>query len=176
MTTTDEKTTTQSATIERRGNLQKCPVCGMQVDPDAYLCPHCRNYYCFHCRTRLLVSDQQFQCVNRDCGYYGKLLCSLCDPLAEKDEPPAVYAEPEDGYWPAWLAVVLIAAAATWYFTSFLVATGTAIIAFILGGFLLHRAGMNIFGRDRKVEQQRKSTFHCCISCQQPAKEVAKRG
>ena len=94
--------------LKRRGNVAKCPICGSQVDPEAYHCPACHNYYCYHCRARLLASDTQLQCANQSCDYYGKLVCSVCDPQGEKEEPPAVYEEPEDGYWPLWLIVSLI--------------------------------------------------------------------
>lgn len=57
MMNTEEQTAIQTAPIERRGDLQKCPICGMPVDPDAYHCPHCHNYYCFHCRARLLGGE-----------------------------------------------------------------------------------------------------------------------
>jgi len=162
--------------LRRRGDVQKCPICGSQVDAEAYHCAQCRNYFCYHCRARLLTNDPQFQCGNQHCDYYAKLICGICDPLAEKDEPPAVYAEPEDGYWPAWLLVVVVAAALVGYFTSFLWAAGIAIVAFTLGGYGLQRAGMNIFGRERKVEHQRKSSFHSCINCQQPVKELDAAG
>ena len=83
-----------------------------------------------------------------------------------------MYAEPEDGYWPALLASVLIASAITWYFATFLAAVVTAIGAFTVGGFLLQRLGLNIFGRERTVEHERKSSYHTCISCGEPAKVV----
>ncbi len=158
--------------LRRRGELEKCPVCGSHVDAEAYHCPKCRNYFCFHCRARLLSRDTQLQCTNGQCNYYGKLVCEICDVVGEKEESPAVYVEPEDGYWPVWLLLVLIVAAVTWYYTSLLVAAGTAIAAYVGGGFLLHRVGMNVFGRERTVEHPRKSSFHTCISCQLPVKEL----
>ncbi len=158
--------------LERRGDVQKCPVCGSQVDPEAYFCPTCRNYFCYHCRARLLDSDKQLQCVDQNCSYYAKLVCSVCDSNVEKEEPPTVYAEPEDGYWPAWLILILLVAVVTWYFTSFLVAAGVAIVIYCGGGYLLQRLGINVFGREREVEYQRRSSFHTCICCKQPIKEL----
>ena len=89
--------------LKRRGDVEKCPVCGSHVDAEAYHCPSCRNYFCFHCRSRLVPPDTQLQCVNQQCDYYGKLVCDVCDISHQRDEAPTVYAEPEDGYWPGWL-------------------------------------------------------------------------
>jgi hypothetical protein len=172
MDTTDEHSGRLKAELKRRGDLQKCPVCGSQVDPDAYHCPHCRNYYCFHCRARLLASDQQFQCVNQDCDYYGRLLCSVCDPQVEKDEPPAVYAEPEDGCWPFLLITSFVVGALTWLLSSFLAALLISLGGFAGAAYALHRAGVNVFGREREVTQTRSSAFRTCICCEQPVKEL----
>jgi hypothetical protein len=158
--------------LQRRGDVNKCPVCGSQIDPSAYHCPTCHCYFCYHCRARLLGPDTQLQCIHQDCDYYSKLICSVCDPSQETEEPPSVYAEPQDGYWPAWLVLSVVAGAVTLYFTSFLVAAGTAIAIYAAGGYFLHRAGINIFGRERKVEYQRRSSYHTCIRCQQRVKEV----
>ena len=158
--------------LERRGDVQKCPVCGSQVDPDAYHCPTCRNYFCFHCRARLLESDTQSQCLDQACDYYGKLMCDVCDVSVEKEEPPTAYVEPEDGYWPALLVAVLVVGAVAWYCTSFLIAAGMSIGIFALAGFLLHRKGVNIFGREKRVTQSRVSSYRTCIGCGKPVKEV----
>jgi hypothetical protein len=172
MMTNEDQTAIQTVPVERRGNLQKCPVCGTQVDPDAYHCPHCHNYYCFHCRARLLGSDRQCQCVNKDCDYYGKLVCNVCDREVQKDEPPSVYAEPEDGYWPLLLIASLVVFALAWILSSFLTALLIAIIGFAGSAYALHRKGVNVFGREREVTQARSSSHHTCICCQQPVKEI----
>ena len=158
--------------LQRRGDVEKCPVCGSHVDADAYHCPTCRDYFCYHCRARLLPADAQLQCVNQECDYYGKLVCGLCDAVDEREEAPAVYAEPEDGYWPAWLIIVLVGAAVLWYFYSVAVAAISAVVVFAVGGFLLQRLGLNVFGWERTVEHQRKSSYHVCISCKEPAKKL----
>lgn len=62
----------------RTGQTQKCPACGVSVDADAYRCPKCMIYFCFKCRRRVQKHDQQFQCMNQQCNYYGKLLCNAC--------------------------------------------------------------------------------------------------
>jgi hypothetical protein len=157
--------------LVRRGDASQCPVCGSQVSPEAYHCPKCHSYFCFHCRVRFSDRETQLQCTNQACNYYGKLVCGQCEPVAEKEDPPVVYFEPEDGYWPAWLAIALLLAAVTWYFTSFLAAVGTAIV-FAAGGYLLHRAGLNLFGIERRVEHPRRSSFHECIRCKASVKEI----
>jgi hypothetical protein len=165
-----------TAPPERRGDVNKCPICGSQVDAEAYHCPTCRNYFCYHCRARLLLSEKHLQCVSQSCAYYGKLICSVCDQLEEKEAPPSVYAEPEDGYWPVWLLLTLITAGLIWYWFSFPAGLAVAVVFFGVGGYLLQRLGVNIFGSKRMVEQQRRSTHFNCISCGQPAKEVAEAG
>lgn len=98
-----------------------------------YYCSHCRNYYYFRCRARLLGADKQYQCVNQDCEYYRKLVCGVCDPEVQRDEPPAVYLEPEDGYWPALLVVSLILAVLTWVTSSFSAGLLMLLVAFAGG-------------------------------------------
>jgi hypothetical protein len=173
MAIAEEEVTTEQPELSRRGDLQKCPVCGSQVDADAYHCPHCHNYYCFHCRARLLGSDKQFQCINKSCNYYGKLVCGVCDPEVEKDEPPAVYLEPEDGYWPLLLfisfTIAVLIGIATWSFL--------AAMVILFGGFAgcayaLERAGVNVFGRENKVTQPRTTSHYTCICCHQPVREI----
>lgn len=170
--TSEEAAAVATRALKRRGDVEKCPVCGSHVDAEAYHCPRCHSYFCFHCRARLMPPDTQLQCVNQQCDYYGKLVCGVCDTANEKEEPPAVYAEPEDGYWPAWLLLVLVASGIIGYFTSLLVAVGTAIGLFVIGGILLQRSGLNIFGRERIVEHPRTSAYHSCINCEQPVKEI----
>ncbi|TWU33842.1 hypothetical protein [Novipirellula artificiosorum] len=160
--------------LKRRGDVEKCPVCGSQVDAEAYHCASCRNYFCFHCRSRLVPPDTQLQCVNQQCDYYGKLVCDVCDVSHEREEAPTVYAEPEDGYWPGWLLFAIIAFGCVWYFSSLQAAAWTAAGVFVLGGGLLHMLGVNVFGRNRIVEQQRKSAYHSCIRCDEVVKQVSK--
>ena len=166
--------------VERRGDVGKCPSCGSSVDPDAYHCATCRNYYCFHCRARLLPSDAQLECVNQDCGYYGKLVCGICDSLHDKKEAPLVYAEPVDGYWPLWLGISLVVSLigcyfAIWWFGFFkamLFGIFLAIAVFVAGGYWLQRKGFNIFGTEAMVTHERSSSYRTCIRCQQTTKEI----
>jgi hypothetical protein len=48
------------------------------MDPGAYRCPRCLIYFCFKCRRRVQQRDEQFQCMNQQCGQYGKMLCNAC--------------------------------------------------------------------------------------------------
>lgn len=164
---------TQTVELKRRGDVEKCPVCGTHVDSEAYHCATCRNYFCFHCRARLLPADTQLQCVNADCSYYGKLICGVCNAKDEKDESPVSFAEPEDGYWPALLLFALVLILILWFFVSFWWALVIAIGVYFGGGYALQRAGVNLFGRTREVEFQRKSSYYTCVCCQQPVKELS---
>jgi len=164
------------AALKRRGDISKCPICGSAIDAGAFHCAQCHNYFCFHCRARLLKSDTQLECRNQSCDYYAKLICSTCDPPCTKDEAPSVFVEPLDGYWPLWLIVALIVLGVTWYYTSFLSALLAAIAVFAIGGFLIHRAGVNIFGGERRVTEDVTSTYYVCMCCQQAVREVPGAG
>ena len=171
MTDATTESTTHAPT--RRGDVQKCPVCGVHVDPEAYYCPQCHNYFCFHCRARVTASDEQFQCTDQACDYYAKLVCERCDVAVEKAESPSVYAEPEDGYWPLLVGVGLAAMILVGFVAgSFLWAFVAAIGATLLGGTLLHYLQLNILGRERRVVQPRSSTYHPCLSCGRAAKPI----
>jgi hypothetical protein len=158
--------------IARRGDVGKCPICGSSVDPDAYHCATCRNYYCFHCRARLLPSDAQLECVNQDCGYYGKLVCGICDGAHDKKEAPLIYAEPVDGYWPLWLGIALFVGLIVWYLTVWWFGFFLAISVFVAGGLWLQKKGFNIFGTEAMVTHERSSSYRTCIRCQQTTKEI----
>ncbi len=159
-------------TLTRRGDVDKCPACGAGIHPDAYHCSVCQNDFCYHCRARLLPSDIQLQCINQHCDYYGKLVCSVCDVLTEKQENPSVYQEPEDGYWPGLLAVSFVLFCALWYFYSFLSGLIWAVLFFAGLGWWLHTVGINIFGRQREVEQTRRTSKYDCICCGEPVKKL----
>ena len=145
------------------------------MDPDAYYCPKCRNYYCFHCRARLLASDKQYQCGNKACDYYGKLLCGVCDSEVRKEEPTAVYLEPEDGYWPLLMIASFILAVLTWLASSFSVGLFFGIAAFAGGAYALHRAGINVFGRKMKSRNRGvRPTTHAFVAISPRVKFVTR--
>lgn len=158
--------------VQRLGDIKKCPACGSEVDPGAYHCPTCRNYFCFRCRARVLASEAQLQCINQDCDYHGKLVCATCDPVVKKEEPPAVYTEYEGGWWTHVLLGSLAVFVVALFFTRLLGATGCAVVAFVGGAILLHRAGVNVFGKRTQIVEPRASFNHSCIRCKVPVKDL----
>jgi hypothetical protein len=156
-------------TTTRSGNVEKCPCCGSAVDAEAYFCTACRNYFCYHCRARVLPGEETFQCLNQVCSYHGKMVCGRCDPKQQVDEPPVIYAEPEDGFWPLLIPLSLIGAAVAWWKwpINFWGALATAAVAFALLSGLVIKFGGSIFGRTRQLEQKRTRVFHTCLHCHQ---------
>jgi hypothetical protein len=151
--------------IQRRGELNRCPACGSTVDVQAYQCPTCHNAFCYHCRARLLPNDLQLECSHQDCDYYAKPICSICDAKTDRELPPAVYWEPEDGYWPAWLFGCL---AAFFFLSSWISASWSFLLSvflFLGGGYAMQRYGWNLFGRERRVEHERRAHHYPCIRC-----------
>ncbi|MFM8570061.1 MAG: hypothetical protein ACKOAU_00550 [Pirellula sp.] len=161
--------------LARLGNTKQCPICGSEVHEDAYHCTKCRSFFCYHCRAHLVANDPILQCSNQDCGYYGKWVCGVCNPVSKKQESPLEYIEPVDGYWPAWLVIsVVLSMIVGWYF-----GWKSAMIAF-LGlypgmGFVLQSMDINIFGKQRKVVMDRTSEVHLCICCSKPTKKTSLR-
>jgi hypothetical protein len=153
--------------LKRRGNVEKCPVCGSPVDAEAYCCPTCTSLFCFHCRARVLASDPQFQCVNQSCDYYGRLICDVCDSRHEREESPSVYLEPEDGFWPLLLVLALISGAVGWigWRLNLLGVILTMAAVFGLGSMLVRLTARSVFGRNVRIEQRRLTPYHTCISC-----------
>jgi hypothetical protein len=159
--------------IQRLGDVQKCPACGSQVDPGAYHCPKCRRDFCFHCRVGLVDEDDQFHCINQACNYHGKVLCGTCDPEAKRDEAPSVYSEYDSGWWPFLLVAGLLVGVVSYFFVwDFWLAAGIGLITAAVAAFLLHRAGVNVMGKENRIVQPRVTIYHTCISCKQPVKEL----
>jgi len=163
----------ESPQVERRGELDVCPICGSGVHPQAYYCPKCSNYYCFVCRARVSQADVSVQCTNRDCDFFGKLVCSQCDPANTVQEQPYVYQEPTDGYWPAWLLASLAISAFVIWETGWL--AGSLAFLGVYGGigYLMQSLGCNIFGKKRNVEISRTSSNYACVRCSHPAKPLS---
>ena len=83
-----------------------------------------------------------------------------------------MYAEPVDGYWPLWLLVSIVvgvtfAIASVWWYGLMV-----GVLCYFGLGFSLQKFGVNIFGKETLVSQQRSSTFRTCICCEQPVKEI----
>ena len=152
--------------------MEKCPVCGSHVDAEAYHCPTCRNYFCSHCRARLLLSEKQLQCTSQSCRYYGKLTCDVCEERVVEEQAPAVYMEPQEGYWPLLLIALMVAASFVWSQFSFGWASLFLLLGFPILGLLLQLMGWNIFGRQRRVEHRRTAQYYRCLYCDQPVKEL----
>jgi hypothetical protein len=158
----------------RRGDPEKCPVCGSRVDPEAYCCPTCRSYFCYHCRARVLESDPQFQCVNKGCDYYGRLVCANCDPRHEREEPPSVYFEPEDGFWLLLLLLALVGGLFAWVRWGLTWPWVLVVMAavFAAGALVVRLCKRSVFGRNVRVEQQRITVYHTCIACEKEARTL----
>ena len=86
--------------LNRIGDKCKCPACGWALDDGAYRCPKCLIYFCFKCRRRVKANEPQTQCLNQQCDYHGKLLCSACTVMV------VTQAEGSHGYtysvWASW--------------------------------------------------------------------------
>lgn len=163
-------TTAPRSELNRLGNTSQCPICGSEVHSEAYHCTKCRSFFCYHCRARLGFNEAVLQCGNRDCGYYGKLLCSSCDTPTTKQEAPLEYIEPIDGYWPGLVCVsILVSLLIAWKFT-----WSAALIAFLTlfagVGTILQSMQFNIFGKQRHVSMPRTSNHHSCICCNSETK------
>ncbi len=160
----------ESAVLNRLGNTSQCPICGSEVHNEAYHCTKCRSFFCYHCRARLGFNESVLQCANRECGYYGKLLCSTCDAPASKREAPMQYNEPIDGYWPGWLLLASITGFAVGLYFTWIAGILTFLTMFVGVGWVLHAMQFNIFGREREVLMERINNYHPCICCQSETK------
>jgi len=157
--------------VQRLGDTRKCPACGSEIDPGAYHCPRCRNYFCYRCRSRVSTSEPQFQCINQQCDYHGKLICSVCDPEVVKEEEPTIYQDRVGGWWPAVATCAVILFLVALFYTHFWIALSLAAAAFASAAYGFHRAGLNVFDSVKKVIEPRHSTHHSCIRCSKPVKE-----
>ena len=156
--------------VQRLGDISKCPACGSEVDSGAYHCPKCRNYFCYRCRARVLPADPQFQCLNQECDYHGKLVCEACDLGVSHDEEPTVYFDRVGGWWPSLATCACVLFFVALFYTHAWIAFFLAAAALIAASFGLQRAGLNVFDTTKKVIEPRHSVHHHCIRCSKPAK------
>ena len=156
--------------VHRLGDTKKCPACGSEVDPGAYHCPRCRNYFCYQCRARVLPTDPQFQCVNQECDYHGKLVCETCDKESTKEEEPTIYFDRVGGWWPTLATCAVFLFIVALFYTHFWVALMLAIGAFMGVGLMLHRAGVAVLDTTKKIVESRHSIQHSCVRCSKPVK------
>jgi hypothetical protein len=157
---------------ERPENRSNCPVCGARVHSEAYCCSKCRNYFCYLCRIRLAPPETVLQCSHRPCKLFGKFVCSACSDSHEEADPPMIYLEPVDGFWPLWLLLSVIASAVVWYNTTAIAAIITAIGLYAGAGYLMQAAGINIFGKSKRVELLQRKKVYSCRQCSQRSKQV----
>ena len=161
---------------KRLGSQEKCPACGWRLDPDAYRCPKCMIYFCFKCRRRVMAKDPQFQCLNQQCQYYGKLLCEVCTTAVPEysviTEQVPHYNHTEGlGKWIVGGGVVL--GIAVWIFLSFSVGFWVALASIIIGTIVAAVKGKPLFDQDETTyttrSEQYQSGYHReCIACHQP--------
>jgi hypothetical protein len=65
-----------------------------------------------------------------------------------------------------------VLAVLTWIAGSFSAGLVVGLALFGGGAYALHRAGINVFGRENEVMQPRSTAYHTCICCQEPAREI----
>ena len=156
--------------VQRLGDTKKCPACGSEVDSGAYHCPRCRNYFCYRCRARVLPTDPQFQCVNQECDYHGKLVCSTCDKESLKEEEPTIYFDRVGGWWPSLATCAVFLFIIALFYTDFWIALILALGTFAGVGLALHRAGLNVFDANKKIVEHRHSVHHISVRCSKSVK------
>lgn len=186
--------------LRRSGNIQKCPACGVPMDPDAYRCPRCLIYFCFKCRRRVQQRDPQFQCMNQQCGQYGKLLCGACvveEPVTE-DRPrqelvkarELVKASEIVGTIPKrvikWtfifiFGIAVIAGIWIWIITRIWFGIGCGLAGFFLAGFTAEwldsrkERTKSVFAEPEfrtVIEKVEVGRRKCCIACRQPVEHL----
>ena len=163
---------------KRKGDQSKCPVCGTGIDSHAYRCPKCRVYFCFKCRVQIRRSDQQSECANQTCDYYGKLLCDNCSPELEfTHERMCEIDEEGTAVFICWATGITVVAVFCFALVAgldldgaFVVAAGVG-AAVAAGGMLdtKHKGGHLFTEKQERTETD--TTYHdCCIKCKQPVK------
>lgn len=150
----------------RVGETQKCPACGVPVDADAYRCPKCMIYFCFKCRRRVQKHDQQFQCMNQQCNYYGKLLCNSC--LVDVDHT-STFVPPNDTLVSIRTWAVVVGLVSLWWVT-IPVAIGIGAGAFIAGSIAASAAGML---KEKSPETVVLGRRKACIACKQAVEHLS---
>jgi predicted lipid-binding transport protein (Tim44 family) len=124
-------------------------------------------YFCFKCRRRVTATDPQFQCLNQQCQYYGKLLCEVCTTAVPEYKNQAMphYKEGVLGWIVGAAACIGIA---SWIIFSFGVGFGIFVGTLIVGGIVAVVKGKPFFERTTYTSQQVQSGYHReCIACHQ---------
>lgn len=161
--------------LNRIGSQEKCPACGSRLDADAYRCPKCMIYFCFKCRRRVAARDPQYQCLNQQCKYYGKLLCEVCTTAVPEYKTHTVEI-PDDHHTKVKDVVIMLILGCAialgivcWIFVAFSLGVACAIIAAWSGLAI----AVQIFDGDLKTyttksEQYQSGIHRECIACNQP--------
>lgn len=152
---------------KRRGPQEKCPACGWRLDADAYRCPKCMIYFCFKCRRRVTATDPQYQCLNQQCQYYGKLLCEVCT----QSEPQYEEYRQEHSEGGTWFGIAIAAwviGIVTWMLATFLVALVATVLVFAVGCAIGKKLGWGILSETRyTLERFQRGEHKVCIGCKQ---------
>lgn len=175
--------------FRRAGDTEKCPACGVPMDPDAYRCPRCLIYFCFKCRRRIQQRDPQFQCMNQQCEHYGKLLCGVCVvelPVME-DRPRKDIVKAAEVVrtvpkriikWTFIFVFGIAVVAGTWIaiITRIAFGIGCLLAGFFLAGF----AAQWLYSRKERTEPVFRTVIEkveigrrkSCIACRQPVEHL----
>jgi hypothetical protein len=100
----------------------------------------------------------------------------VCDLRQEREEAPSVYLEPEDGFWPLLLVLALVSGPVGWIgwrLNSFGVVL-TMLTVFGTGALLVRLFKRRVFGRSIRIEQQRLTPYHICVSCGEEVRELTR--
>ena len=157
----------------RIGQTAKCPACGVSMDPEAYRCPKCRIYFCFKCRRRVQPRDAQYQCMNQQCKYYGKLLCSVCVVEVPRmgEQTRAIRVRAFDGLATCGTSLLVFILVFTLALACGLPSWGAGIGGVVLTSIL---AGwMSRFTIDQSVKETVEvGRSKCCIACKQAVEHL----
>jgi hypothetical protein len=153
----------------RLGQTEKCPACGFAVDDDAYRCPKCLIYFCFKCRRRVQKQDQQFQCMNQQCRYYGKLLCNAC--VVDVPNTTTTTSVPPNETLTFIVFAAGLVVASCWFWISFPLALGIGVLIFGIVWTIALKT--DLLKQNAPVTETVVSHTHKgCIACQQPVEHL----
>jgi hypothetical protein len=147
---------------------EKCPACGWPMDANAYRCGKCRIYICFRCRRQIFKHEGEYRCSNRQCWYYGKLLCKDCTELVPEYETVTT-RKIVVGCWEGIAAVAATLGMAVWGLSSsFLAGLITLGFALVVGCICASATGWAILSGTKNIPHQRQiGTQRLCIACRQ---------
>ncbi|NOT65260.1 MAG: hypothetical protein HOP06_04380 [Methylotenera sp.] len=156
-------------TYRRVGETSKCPACGVQVDEGAYRCPKCLIFFCYKCRRRVQQSENQSQCLNQKCSYYGKLLCKICvkqtPQFAKKSKEIKEDLLKSKHKLIAFTITLIVALILLFYIglTGSVLLGSALILSIPLAFFFSNLKKSRLIEEDVIV-----SSVSCCIACEQP--------